>query len=180
MVVYSSNSYGAQTTPAATIIADTPAVGVATEWTIGNAESTTPIADGRVETAEQGLEWMVHELQLFADPECTNKLSGTFVASGQTGKYHGATEAFDGSLDTAWRAQCSPCSPSEARIGLIASSFVRCVKWFQAPVQTGQGVRSVALEIGGTELARASGLKGGMWEGLQYNAGGGWQAICGA
>ena len=56
MVVYSSNSYGAQTTPAAVLIADTPALGIDTTWTIGNAESTTPLADGTMETAEVGSE----------------------------------------------------------------------------------------------------------------------------
>jgi hypothetical protein len=180
IVVYSSNSYGAQTTPAAVLIADTPAVGVDTTWTISNAESTTPLADGRVETAQVGLEWTVHELMFYYDSDCSMPVSGTLVSSGQTGQYHGPAEAFDGTIDTAWRAQCAPCAINEAFVGITVASFVRCVKWYQPPVKTGEGVRSVALQIGGTELARASGLKGGMWEGLQYGAaGGGWQMICG-
>jgi len=179
IVVYSANSYGTQTTPAAVTIADTPAVGVATQWTIANAESTTPVADGRLDTVQQGLEWTVHELQLYADAACTVRLSGASVSSGQTGQYHGPAEVFDNSIDTVWRAQCAPCASFEAYVGLVASTFVRCVKWWQAPVQTGEGARSVVLQIGGTELARATGLKGGMWEGLQYGAaGGGWQMVC--
>jgi len=179
IVVYAISALGLQTTPAAVVIADTPLVGVPTQWSITNAESTAPLPDGRLWTADAGTEWVVQELQFFSDDGCMQRVIGSHMSSGQTGKYHGPGEAFDNSSDTAWHAQCAPCGPFEAWLGVVVSSVVRCVRWLQASVLTGAGSRSVAFQIGGQELARAQNLAGGRWEGLRYAAAaGGWQMIC--
>merc|ERR1712032_96439 len=147
-----------------------PTIDVLTRWTISNGESSTPLQDGRWTTAEVGSEWKIHELAFYSDSGCTNPVRGSSMASGQTGQYHSPDEAFDGSTDTAWHAQCAPCAALEAWIGILVQDVVRCVRWVQAPVLTGSGSRSVVFQIGGQELARASGLEGGHWEGLQYAA----------
>mmetsp|Transcript_80879 Transcript_80879/g.203437 ORF Transcript_80879/g.203437 Transcript_80879/m.203437 type:complete len:1087 (+) Transcript_80879:96-3356(+) len=180
MVVYTKSSLDFMTTPAAVVIADTPVITTTTRWTIMNAEATTPRQDGRWSTPEQGSQWRIKELEFYSDFDCTQRLVGSStLSSGNTGKYHVPGMAFDDNLDTEWHAQCSPCAAEEAWLGVTVASVVRCVRWLQAPVLSGSGVRSVIFNIGGVELAKAPGLQGGRWEGLQYAAAaGGWQRIC--
>jgi len=182
IVVFSKSSLAWQTTPAAAAIADTPVIDTSTTWDIINLDSTTPAGDGRPSTVQAGRHWHVKELIFYEDHGCTQPVVGsTLVASGNDdGMYHTLTSAFDGSLDTVWHSQCSPCEPLEAWLGIVVAKMVRCVRWVQPLTQGGNGVAAVALRINAVELTRATGLQGGRWEGLQYAASGhGWNILHG-